>query len=164
MVDAFKQLVKQHANCRLIIAGPLKNNDYVSCITKTIREANLQSKITLLGEISGIAQFFANIDVLCVPSIFQEPLSNVISEAKYHHTPCIIFPNGGMPELVTHLRDGYICKEATIDALTDGMRWMIDNQQLLPTLSCNAYQSITDLGITIDAWSKKWKSVFQIAK
>jgi glycogen(starch) synthase len=52
--------------------------------------------------------FFATIDVLAVPSLWEEPLGRVIYEAYAHGIPVIVSRAGGMPEIVDEGRTGYV--------------------------------------------------------
>jgi glycosyltransferase involved in cell wall biosynthesis len=54
------------------------------------------------------ADFFAAIDVLVVPSIWEEPLGRVIYEAYVHGVPVVVSRSGGMPEIVDEGETGYI--------------------------------------------------------
>ena len=104
--------------------------------------------------------FFQHIDILCVPSVKQEPLGNVIVEAKKYSTPCVVFPSGGMPELISHKIDGYVCKAQTMDALLEGMDYYIQNKNIISIHSRNSYNSIQQLGIDRITFEKKWCDVF----
>lgn len=54
------------------------------------------------------AEFFARIDVLVVPSVWEEPLGRVIYEAYGHGVPAIVSNVGGMPEIVGDGRTGFV--------------------------------------------------------
>jgi glycosyltransferase involved in cell wall biosynthesis len=53
-------------------------------------------------------EFFRRIDVLALPSIWEEPLPRVIYEAYAYGVPVIIPRVGGMPEIVEQDRTGFI--------------------------------------------------------
>jgi glycosyltransferase involved in cell wall biosynthesis len=61
--------------------------------------------------------FFANIDVLSVPSLWEEPLGRVIYEAYSHGVPVIVSGVGGMPEIVDEGRTGYVVPPGDPEAL-----------------------------------------------
>lgn len=54
------------------------------------------------------ADFFELIDVLVVPSVWEEPLGRVIYEGYAHGIPSIVSNVGGMPEIVDAGRTGYV--------------------------------------------------------
>jgi glycosyltransferase involved in cell wall biosynthesis len=61
--------------------------------------------------------FFATIDVLAVPSIWEEPLGRVIYEAYAYGVPVIVSRAGGMPEIVDEGETGYVVPPSDPDAL-----------------------------------------------
>ena len=155
------QVLKHHSECLFYIAGSLSYDKTFSDSIKTLIPDVYRNRIILLDEISDIELFFANIDILCVPSVKQEPLGNVIVEAKKYSVPCIIFPSGGMPELITHGFDGFICREPTSESLQEGMIYYIINKHLIPEHSRNSYDSIITLGIDREKYVNKWMNVFE---
>ena len=112
-----------------------------------------------MNEISNIELFFNHIDVLCVPSIKQEPLGNVIVEAKQYSKPCIIYPTGGMPELITDGEDGFICNAPDSNSLLEQMKNYIDNKQLSLIQGKMAHESILKKGLDRDSYEMKWLKV-----
>lgn len=64
------------------------------------------------------ADFFARIDLLLVPSMWEEPLGRVIYEAYAHGIPAIVTRGGGMPEIVEQGRTGFVVNPGDSAALT----------------------------------------------
>lgn len=158
-VEAAKKLLVHQENMHFIIAGSLS---YDSVFAQEIVEmCGDDEHFTLLGEINDVESFFGAIDVLCVPSIKQEPLGNVIVEAKKYSKPCIIYPSGGMPELISHLHDGYICSSQNVDSLLEGMLYYVSNVNNIIGNSIEAKLSVNKLGIDRKSFEKKWFSVFE---
>lgn len=154
------KILKLHPTSLFYIAGSLiRMPEYSAKLVKMI-PPEYKSNIIFLGEIENIDIFFNNIDVLCIPSIKQEPLANVLVEAKQHSKPCVIYPSGGMPELVQHKVDGYICKSQEPEALLEGMNYYVENPKLVKENGKEAYQSIKIMGIDKDNFTKKWLEVF----
>lgn len=116
--------------------------------------------IRFVGEINDLDKFYANVDVLVVPSIYAEPMANVVTEAKYHKTPVIIFCLGGMPEIVEHKRTGYICSQVSVDSLVNGIEYYLKNKDLIKVHGENAYRSIEELNLTKANFANLWLQVF----
>lgn len=53
-------------------------------------------------------EFFARIDVLVVPSLWEEPLGRVIYEAYARGVPVVANRRGGMPEIIDEGETGYV--------------------------------------------------------
>lgn len=157
-------LLDKGKNINLYIAGDLNYDSKFGAVLKESIPINYLNNIIFLGEVKNIKEFFKNIDVLCVPSIKQEPLGNVLVEAKSYSTPCIIFPSGGMPELISHKIDGFICKSQTSEALIDGLEYYINHPESIVIQSNLSFESIDKLEINRDSFEKKWLNVFNINK
>jgi len=156
LVEAGVKLLNENNDVRLIIAGSLSYDVAFADEVLSLIPTQYKHSIILIGEIENIDLFFDHIDVLCIPSIKQEPLANVLSEAKYHHCPSIIYPSGGLPELITHGVDGYICKESTTDSLYEAMLFYICNPDEANAQGEASYESINKYGIDKCSFEKKW--------
>ena len=65
------------------------------------------------------ADLFARIDLLVVPSLWEEPLGRVIYEAYAHGVPSIVANAGGMPEIVEEGRTGFVVEPGNSVALAE---------------------------------------------
>lgn len=147
---------------KFLVAGNIfYDKEFGDKITKMLSNIP-NSKIELIGEITDVNLFFDNIDVLCVPSIVEEALGNVIVEAKLNSVPCIVFPSGGMPELINHQVDGFICSEKSTIGLLEGLNYYINNLDLIPVQANNSKSSMNTLGIDRKVFVDKWKSVLEL--
>lgn len=74
------------------------------------RELNVNyanGSIQFLGLVTP-AEMFAKIDLLVVPSLWEEPLGRVIYEAYGHGVPSAVSRVGGMPEIVDEGESGWV--------------------------------------------------------
>src|SRR5205085_10552332 len=102
-LKAMIEILDQRHDIILYIAGDLKYDTIFSQkLFKSREECKHKNHVIFLNEFDDVDTFFLNIDVRCVPSVRQEPLGNIIVEAKQNQTPSIIFNSGGMPELIKH--------------------------------------------------------------
>ena len=158
-IQAALQILKTKHNTLFYIAGSTKYDEEYSKYIFGLVPNDYCNNIIFLNEISNIELFFNHIDVLCVPSIKQEPLGNVIVEAKQYSKPCIIYPTGGMPELITDGEDGFICNAPDSNSLLEQMKNYIDNKQLSLIQGKMAHESILKKGLDRDSYEKKWLKV-----
>lgn len=159
-IQAAQKMLRSGLNCRFLVAGNLMYDKDFGEKIKSMVASEDANRILLLGEVNDIESFYKSIDVLCVPSIKQEPLGNIIVEAKKYSKPCVIFPSGGMPELITHLWDGYLCEHQTMDALWKGMLWYEENRNKVMEHSLNSHRSIELLKIDRVHFEQQWLQVF----
>lgn len=161
LVMACKKLYNQYPNVKLFLAGSV-NHDvrYYNKITAYIKENNLGECISFVGKISNTDGFYEEMDIIASPSVYEEPLGNVLVEAKSHHKASIIFNRGGMPEIVEHKRTGYVCPELSVESLAEGIEFYLNNPNLIKEHGENAYRSIEELGLTKEKYTEKWLRVF----
>jgi glycogen synthase len=60
---------------------------------------------------------FQQVDVLAVPSIWDEPLGRVVFEAFSYGIPVIAAESGGIPEMVRHGENGWLYRKGDVAAL-----------------------------------------------
>ncbi len=84
-----------------------------------------------------VANIFREIDVLIVPSVWQENSPLVIQEAFASRTPVIASDIGGIPELIQDGGNGLLFQAGNINSLYEKIKSVIDNPQLLSELRQN---------------------------
>jgi len=72
-------------------------------------------------------------DVFVTPSI-EDNLPNTAIEALACGTPIVAFDTGGLAEIITHFRTGYLAPKADTDQLAEGIRWTLDSMQNSDTM------------------------------
>jgi len=160
-IDAAIITCQRTTETYFLLAGSLTYDASFSLTQKNkVEEANLADRIIFLGPVENIEDFFRKTDVLVTPSLKQEPLGNVIVEAKANRTPSIIYKSGGMPELITHGIDGYICQRSTADELVKALNYYLNNPNSIPIQGNNAFKSIKDLQIDFESFVSNWNEVF----
>lgn len=160
-VEAAVELLKADKKIRFYIAGNLNySREYSDELIETVKGNHFDDRIIFLDNIDDVASFFENIDVLVTPSMKEEPLGNVIVEAKKYATPSIIFRSGGMPELITHGENGFVCESSTKASIVKGMEYYFNNRELVAIHGLNAKASIDKLKIDYSSFKKKWLTVF----
>jgi glycosyltransferase involved in cell wall biosynthesis len=64
-------------------------------------------------------------DVFVIPSL-AENYPNVVMEAMSCGLPCVGFKVGGIPEQISHLRNGYIAEYKNPEDLSKGIKWVCE--------------------------------------
>ncbi len=90
----------------------------------------LQLNTTVLGPLSDYRQLqslYARADVFLMASVF-ENLPFAVMEAMACETPVVAVNTGGIPEMITHGKDGFLLDERSADEMAKGLQWAISHK------------------------------------
>lgn len=118
LLEAARQLSTRQIK---IVLGGTGDEAYVSSLRSKYPAENIQ----FLGFVKP-AEFFEHIDLLVVPSVWEEPLGRVIYEGYAHGVPAMVANVGGMPEIVDIDRTGYVFKSGDSSEVANYLLRMID--------------------------------------
>lgn len=104
-----------------VLLGGKGDDDYAA----SLRQRHAAANVHFLGFVKP-ADFFRRIDVLVVPSVWEEPLGRVIYEGYAHGVPSLVANVGGMPEIVDIGSTGYVFPAGDSTALAARLRSLID--------------------------------------
>ena len=164
LVKCASEICARNSNVEFKFAGNIsKNKFYTDCIEPMLNHLtdNIKNRISFMGHIEEIDSFYSSIDVHVAPSIAEEAYGLVIIEAKKNHKPSVILKSGGMPELIDHLENGFICRSKDKIGLMEGITYYLNNTREIERHGKNAFNSILTKGITYDNFRKKWLSIYQ---
>jgi len=88
-----------------------------------------------------LPEYYASSDLLLFPST-EENCPLVILEAMACGTPVVAFNTGGIPELIEHLKTGYVAKYKDVDDFTNGINQFISDDSLRELASKQAREVI----------------------
>jgi glycosyltransferase involved in cell wall biosynthesis len=80
-------------------------------------------------------EFYPEIDVVVVPSIWREPFGRVSIEGTSFGVPAIVARAGGLPENVDHGRDGFVFEPRDDLGLAELLKRLADDGELYDRLS-----------------------------
>jgi len=118
LLDAAKRLPTRQVG---VLLGGSGDEAYVADLQRTYADSN----VTFLGFVRP-AEFFARIDVLVVPSVWEEPLGRVIYEGYAHGVPAIVSNVGGMQEIVADGHTGFVFNSGDSEQLAAILQRQID--------------------------------------
>lgn len=127
-----------------------------------IRQLGLGDRVVFLGYVEDTGLLLHESDIHCVPTLGDEALGNVVLEAKAAGIPSVIFSSGGLPEMVEHKVDGFICRDKTLPALKEGIAFFLNNKEALDNAKKKAKESLKrfDRQVLIDKWVRVfWKTI-----
>ena len=162
LIDVAIKLCLRKQNLRFLIVGDLNfNKSFVNKLRAKVQTEKLYEKIIFTGQIEDIYKVFAVSDIHICPSIVEEALGNVVIEAKTVGVPSIVFPSGGLPEIIEHKVDGFICNDKSYNSLLEGIEFFINNFSKISVYKNNARKSLIKLGISREKFIKYWREVYE---
>ena len=160
LVDAALRLVRERADVDFVLAGEhVWQNPFARELTRELEREGAADRIRLLGEVDDVHPLLAQCRLHVCPSISEgESFPNVVLEAKSHALPSVVFPTGGLPEAVTHLDDGYVCRDRSAHALYEGLRYFLDDTAALARAGVAAKTSVAQY--SRERIGPQWMDVF----
>ncbi|MBN7809335.1 glycosyltransferase family 4 protein [Algoriphagus sp. H41] len=107
-------------------------------------------------------QFLSQLDVLVVPSLWEEPLGMVAIEALAGAVPVVTSGKGGLSESVQHELNGLICPPEQPESLGQSLRRLYEDTELYNRLSAAAPASVAhflDKNRLISEYDQIYRSV-----
>lgn len=124
-------------------------------------QPDLGFKTHYLGKLSDdatLALVYAAADVFVAPAT-QDNLPNTVMEALACGTPCVAFNTCGAPEMIEHLRNGYIVEPFEIEDFAQGIAWVLEDQDRYLRLCDHAHKKV-EQEFTQDLQARRYLSLF----
>ena len=77
-----------------------------------------------VSETKRIVTIYSAVDLFVTPSL-SDNLPNTIMEAMACGVPCVGFKVGGIPEMIDHLKNGYVANYCDAADFANGIRWVL---------------------------------------
>ena len=110
----------------------------LQALTRTLGVGDI---VHFVGHVDDTTPYYESANIHVHPAIVEEALGNVVMEAKRSGIPSVVFPSGGLPEIVRHQKDGYLCQEKTATALVEAIEWMVETPKRAHHLGVAAQQA-----------------------
>lgn len=160
LLEATARLVAKGRNLVLWVVGDQSwDNGFSEEMKRRVVSLSLQGRVNFFGFVENVVPILEKTDIHVCPSLFPEPLSNVVGEAKQCGKPSIVFPNGGLPELVEHKVDGYICRDSSVEALVEGLEYFLDRPEER-IIAGHAARNSLEEKFGLERFRKQWAETF----
>jgi len=148
LMNTFLKLEKTSNNYELWVGGRGK---YKGSISKNIK---------FLGFVKS-EDIYSKVDVVIVPSLWNEPFGRIIIEANSYGVPVIGSNRGGMPEIIRHEKTGFIFNADKEDDLLKYIKMFIDEPDLVLKLSpnCLKYSENFKKEKILDGYTRVYKTL-----
>ena len=129
LVDAFRTVLLQHSNAKLLIFGA-GAADYEAELRQRVLEIGLEHNVVWRGFVNDPSEIYGAIDMLVVPSRSADPLPTSAIEAGLFGLPVIASRCGGLPEIIEDGVTGYLFQSGAIDQLAQNIVKLIAKEDL----------------------------------
>jgi glycosyltransferase involved in cell wall biosynthesis len=165
LVEAFTRVCVKFAVAHLLIAGRISDwagDDWARALRERVaRDHNLRDRVHFLGWVENVPDLMRQCHVHVCPSTGEEPYGLVAVEAKSVGIPSIIFPSGGLKELIEHGANGWLTRSKTADELSDALEYYLLNPEIAEEHGRNARRSLEAL--QLGSFPQRWLNVYQQA-
>ncbi len=164
LVEAFALLLRQWPELRLYILGQsIYDEEFRARLKARIAALEVEGNVSFAGQVGNPAAWYRAAQLHVAPSLWEEPSANVVVEAKSEGIPSVVFPSGGLVELVRHKVDGYICQDKSADSLATAIEWMLSDEARLREMG-EAARRDSQIRFGRERFLDQWANVFLVEK
>jgi len=168
VLEAVAALAARGVDARIDLVGDIDGWEspawagYHARLRARAGEPDLAGRVRFLGRREDVPALLAASAVHCVPSSLEirEAFGVVVVEAKQAGVPSVVTPSGGLPELIEHRRDGWICGDATAASIAEGLEYFLTNAASRDEAAAAARRSAQR--VSHAAFARAWLEVFGI--
>ncbi len=117
-----------------------------------------RNQISYMGQVNP-DDFYNNVDVVIISSLWHEPFPRVLVESHSHALPVITSNTGGSCEKVLHGKTGYVYESKNYNQLASIMKRIIEDPTILTTLGANILNNRADSPTDIESYSKLYHEI-----
>jgi glycosyltransferase involved in cell wall biosynthesis len=128
------------SQCELLVAGK-----GAAAYERTLRE-QAPPNVRFLGFVDP-DEVYASVDVLVVPSLWEEPLGMIVLEAYRHGVPVIAAHRGGLPEIVEDGRTGRLYEPLEPHTLRDAIEMFVRDRGQLEMMRARALEKASSFSL-----------------
>lgn len=152
LINQFQSL---NIESTLLIAGTGENS-YVNYLKSIVFTNNIK----FIGYIDS-NEFYSMIDVVIIPSLWEEPFGLVAIEACAHHLPIITTGMGGLSEIIKDKINGLLCDVGNPASLGEAILSLYNNPDLYNQLSKKSRNSVESM-LSKEKMLKEYEKIIKI--
>jgi len=140
-LEALAHLKKEH----ITIADKIELLIFGKDTSGALDGLNYPAKyLGVLKDQSEIARAYNQSDIFVIPSL-EDNLPNTIMESLACGVPVVGFETVGIPEMVDHHKNGFIAPQKDAQALAEGIKWVLEDEERYTKLSQQAVKKVKDV-------------------
>jgi glycosyltransferase involved in cell wall biosynthesis len=142
LIGAVSRLRKEFPDLHLVILGgdvPHMRADY----ERRAREGGIAGRVHFGGYQEDVRPFLREFDLFVHPS-YGEPFGLAIVEAMAMRKPVVACGTGGVPEIITHGKDGWLVEERSEEAVATAISTLLNDHELCRQMGERARRTVCD--------------------
>jgi glycosyltransferase involved in cell wall biosynthesis len=142
LIGAVSRLREAFPNLHVVILGanvPDLRADFERCA----REGGIAERVHFAGYQKDVRPFLQEFDLFVHPS-YGEPFGLSIVEAMAMRKPVIACATGGVPEIITHGRDGWLVEERSVEAVAAAIATLLNDGEMCRQMGEHARRTVRD--------------------
>ena len=136
-IRAFNRVRKLYPSARLLLVGERTSLEFTNQLIEMIKQFKMTDCISLAGKRDDIPEILKSSDIFILPSR-SDGLCLALIEAMASGLPCIASNVGGVPEVITHGRDGLLFQRENSLELADLLIKLLGDKMLQKKLAYDA--------------------------
>lgn len=113
------------------VGSPVQGQEYMLAeVERKIDELGLREYVTMMPFVNDIEIVYRAMDVIIVPSVFDDPFPTTVLEGMYWGRPVIGTATGGIPEMIADGVTGFIAERDNPDSLADKITALVTDKAL----------------------------------
>ncbi|HIS09914.1 MAG TPA: glycosyltransferase family 4 protein [Candidatus Avibacteroides excrementipullorum] len=120
------------------VGSPVQGQEYMLAeVERKIDELGLREYVTMMPFVNDIEIVYRAMDVIIVPSVFDDPFPTTVLEGMYWGRPVIGTATGGIPEMIADGVTGFIAERDNPDSLADKITALVTDKALAARMGEN---------------------------
>jgi len=126
LLEAAALLRERGVNATFLLAG---SGELEDSLRSRVAELGLDESVHLLGFVEDMKGFYASIDILALPSLW-EGFGYVLSEAMSMRLPVVAFDTSNIPEVVVDGKTGLLVPPRDVTAFANALENLVRDSEL----------------------------------
>jgi len=161
LLEAARVVSARHPDVKFhFIGGSAFSQSPEAELRRQAEAAGLGDRVRFHGWVANPRLHLARACVHVAPSLCAEALGNVVLEAKREGTPSVVYPSGGLPEMIRSGVDGLVCARPNVGDLVEGIEWVLASMRAHPGLRA-AIQQDFHARFGPERFAAAWQGLFQ---
>jgi glycosyltransferase involved in cell wall biosynthesis len=163
LLQAFRELVKEHKNLKLLMVGESYANDPENSepeVRQFVKEHALDKYVLFLGYRTDVPDILSILDVFCLTS-FKEGLPISLIEAMASGLPLVCSDVEGIKDVVIHDQSGLLVEVNDVDGLKNALSIFINENMLRKKIGENS-KKLARSKYSLVACIKQYEELFSM--